>query len=81
MRAAFNDSAAIEHEDLVGAHYRGQSVRDNNRGSIKYQILERLLNQSFGRRVHTGGRFIENQYGRIFQQGARNAKPLFLADA
>jgi hypothetical protein len=66
--AALDDPAVIKYQDLVRTHNRGKPMRDDNRCAVRHQTLQRFLDQSLRRGVHTRGRFIENQNRWIFQQ-------------
>jgi hypothetical protein len=43
VRAAFDDAAAVHHDDLVGVDDGRQAVRDDESGSIARQTVEFLL--------------------------------------
>ena len=81
MRSALDDPAVIENQDLVRAHDRRKPVRDHDAGAMRHQMLERLLDQPFGRRVDARRRFIQNQNRRILQERPRDREPLLFADA
>ena len=69
----------VHDEDLVGCQDRAQPVRDDNAGAPAHRPVERLLDQRFGLRVQVGGRLVQDQDARVFQQHPRDGEPLLLA--
>ena len=78
MRPFVNEAAAIEHEDAVGLHDGGESVRYHERGAALHDFVERFLHQGLAFRIERAGRFVEKQDGRIAQQGPRDGDALAL---
>src|SRR6185437_4160569 len=76
--AAFNDSAAFEHEDLIGAANRGKAMGDHKRGPAAHQIAEAFLDQGLGFGIEARCGFVENQDARVGQDRSRNGNALFL---
>jgi len=48
VRAFLDDAAVIHHQDAVGMLHRGQPVRDHDRGAIRHQGRQPLLDLRFG---------------------------------
>ena len=46
-----------------------EPVCDDDGRAFGYQILYSMLNDLFGLYIHTAGGFIQDQYGRIIDQG------------
>ena len=53
-------------------------MRNGNRGAGFHQPLQSFLHQTFRLRIECGGGLIQNQYGRILENGAGNADALTL---
>ena len=79
MRAALDDRAAVEHEDLVGVANRREPVRDRDRRASAGELVERLLDRALGLVVERGGGLVEDQYGRVAQDRAGDRDALLLA--
>ena len=75
------DAALVEHHDLVGAADGGQPVRDHDHGAVLHQVGQRLLHQHFRFGVEMRGGFVQNQDGRVLEQGAGDGDALPLAAA
>ena len=54
-------------------------MRNGNRGAGFHQPLQSFLHQTFRLRIECGGGLIQNQYGRILENGAGNADTLALS--
>ena len=55
-------------------------MRDDEAGAAFHQGIHCLLNFDFCPRIHTGGRFIQNQDGGICKYGSGNGKQLFMSN-
>jgi hypothetical protein len=76
MRAALDDAAGVEHQDLVGVHDRRQPVRDDQRGAAAATCragLDRLL----GLRVERRSGLVEDQDGGFFSSARAIATRCF----
>ena len=80
VRAALDDLAALEHEDLIGAANRRKPVRDHERRPATPERAQPVLNLRFALRVQARGRLIQHQDPRIGEDGARDRNALPLAD-
>lgn len=60
VRPTLNDLAIFDHEDLVGATDRGQSVRDDDGGAPDQSIIQGLLHSHLGLTVEMSGRLVEH---------------------
>src|SRR5262249_9635745 len=65
VRAALDDLAVLEHEDLIGAADRREPVRDDEGGAAGAQRFQAVLNHRLALAVEARGRFVENQDPRI----------------
>ena len=81
MRAALDDFAVAQDEDLVRLPDRAETMGDDKTGAAGHEPFQRLLNQPFRRGVNARGRLVENEDGRVLEQGPGDADALFLADA
>ena len=72
-------SAVVNDQNLIGLLDGCQPVGDGDHGLAPRQLGERLLDQVLVFGVNAGGRFVQNDDGRIFQNGARNGNALLFA--
>src|SRR5687768_16126992 len=79
MAALRDDRAALEHHDALGMLHGRQPVRDGEAAAALLERLQRLLDQPLARRVQRAGRLVEQQYGPVGKQRARNRQALPLA--
>ena len=77
--AAFDDTAAVEHEDARGVPDRGKPVGDDEGGAAPHHLVERRRYLCLGGGIERARRLVEDQDRRIFQQRSRNGEPLALA--
>jgi len=79
--AAFDQSSAIEHQDLVGVDHRLQPVgnqQDRPSPSLSDQGCQHL---TFGLSIQLGGRLVEHQEARVPEPGAADGDSLTLTPA
>src|SRR5262249_50840094 len=79
VRAAFDDAAVLEDEDLVGVDDRRKPVRDDERRAVACDLGELGLDDLLGARVERAGRLVEDEDGRVLEQRARDRDALLLA--
>ena len=79
MRAFLDDPPLIHDHDAVGGADGRQAMRDDDRRAMLHQPVERVLHQPLALRVEGGGRFVEQQQGRVAQQRAGDGDALALA--
>ena len=79
MRAALDDLAALEHQDLIRAPNRRQPVRDDERRAALAQRPQAVLNQRLALAVEARRRLVEQQDARIGEDRARDRHALALA--
>lgn len=65
---------------MVGMAYGGESVSNNDAGSILHQFSEGILNEEFSSRIDAGGGFVENEeeFG-ILGKSSCHSEELFLS--
>jgi hypothetical protein len=69
VRAALDDAAVVDDEDLVGLADRREAVGDHERRAAGERRLERQLHGDLGLRVEVGGGLVEHDdVGRLEQQ-------------
>jgi hypothetical protein len=73
-----DDTTFVQHDDIVGILHRVESMGDDDQCLVGRQRVERLLYQPLIFRVNAGGRFVQQDDGRIFKDGAGDADALFL---
>ena len=78
MRTALEHAAVAQHYDLISLANRGQAVGDHHRRAPDHKPLERLLNQPLGLRIDRRGRFVQDQDGRVAQDGTGDGEALLL---
>src|SRR5947208_11449738 len=79
MRAVFDNLAAFEYQNLIGAPNRRQTVCDHERRPAAPQGPQAILNLGFALRVETRGRLVQHQDPRIGENRARDRDALPLA--
>ena len=65
MAPLLDDPPAIHHHDPFRRAHGRQPVRDDQRGTIRHQPLQRLLDKLFALGVECAGRFVQQQDRRI----------------
>ena len=78
-RAVLHEAALLQHEDAIEAAHRGQAVRDGDDGAAVHEAAERLADQLLRFAVERRGRLIEQQQGRVLQEGAGDGDALPLS--
>ena len=81
MGPLFDNPAFFQHDDVVCFENGIEAVGDRDDGTSLHQATRGFFEQGLGFRVKAGGRLVENQDGRIHQEGAGQGKPLGLATA
>ena len=81
MGAPFYDAPFMEHTDLVCVLDGTQAVGDGYRRTGLHQTFESILYQSLALRVEGRGGFVEDEDGRVLQDGTGNADALALSAA
>ena len=71
------DAAVVQHDDLVGAHDRGDALGNDDLGHIG-QRAQRRADLCFGRGVDGAGGIVKNEDLGLFKQRARDAQALLL---
>ena len=51
MGSTFDDAAAVQYQNTIGADHAGQTMRENQRGPSLHQPVERMLDDGFIFRV------------------------------
>ena len=68
---------SIDH-DAVGIDGGGQPVRDDQRGAVAHEPLQRVLHQPLALRIERAGGLVQQQDGRVLEDGARDGDALLL---
>lgn len=79
VRATLCHTAVVEDDDLVRVPDGGEPVRDGERGAPLRQGVDGLLYSVFRTGVEGAGRLVEDQHGRVPENGAGDGQPLLLA--
>src|SRR5258708_972579 len=79
MRAALDDTALAQDDDLVGVPHGRSAVRDQNGSAPVHDAPQARENALFGLRVHAGERIVEDQYAWVADNGAGNGGALLFA--
>ena len=79
VRALLHHASLRHDADLVGAADGGEAVGDDEGGAAFAQMAESLLHGSFGLRVERRGRLVQQEDGRVLEEGARYGDALALA--
>ena len=79
MRAGGDNAPGLHHQDTVGPAHRGQAMRHHQRGAAARGGRQGLLHRLFALGIERAGRLIEQQDGRVAQDGAGDGDALALA--
>ena len=77
--AALDDLAVVQDEDLVGVADGGEPVRDGDRGASCRHGVDGFLDGLLGLRVEGARGLVEDEDGRVAQDGAGDREALLLA--
>ena len=78
-RPRCDDLAAVEHDDFVRAHDGAQPLGDDEGRAALHQLVQRLLDEELGLRVHARRGVVEDEDARVHEQRARDGDALLLA--
>ena len=78
MVAAFHNPPGFDHVDAVRLAHGGQAVGDDDGGAVAADHVQRTLDRGLGFVVHRAGGLVQDQDGRVFQNGARQGQALAL---
>lgn len=78
MRALFDDPAAVQEDDAIGALNRPQPMRDQHHRPARHQALDALVDGRLVHRIQRRGHLVQQHDGRILQQRSRDRNPLAL---
>src|SRR6266852_84175 len=79
VRAALDDAAFAEDDNLVGVLHGGSAVRNQNGGAAVHDAAQARKNALFGLRVDAGEGIVENEDARVTDYGAGDGGALLLA--
>ena len=79
LRAALDDLAVLEHENLIRARDRREAVRDDERRAPAAQRAKPVANERLALAVEARCGLVENQDARIGENGARDRDALPLS--
>src|SRR6266540_4051379 len=79
MLSGFDDLSFSEHINHVSLANCCQPVRDDDRGLVFHQTLQRFEYKLFRRGVQAGGRLVQQQNRSVVDDCARDGDPLALA--
>src|SRR5262249_36590229 len=79
VRAALDDLAALEHQNLNCAADGREAVRNDERRAAAAQRPQAVLNERLALAVEARGRFVEQQDARVRENRARDRDALALA--
>ena len=79
MGAVFDDLAVLQDDDSVEAGHRRQPVGDDDRRASFHQVAESFLDHPLALGVQRRGRLVEDEDGRIGQDGAGDGDALPLS--
>ena len=74
-----DDPALLQHHDVVEGGHGAKAVGHHDGGAALAQFLQRGLNGHFGGVIQCGGRFVQNQDGRVFQEDPGDGDALLLS--
>ena len=73
------DKPVFQDDDRIGVFDRFHAVRNNQDGLLFDQLVQRILNLLFVLDIERGADFVEEDNRRVFQDRARDRKPLAFA--
>ena len=79
VRPLLDDLPPHHDDDAVGAPDGRESVRDDQGRAVHHEPFDRLLDEAFRLGIERRGRFVEDEDGRVLQEGARDRESLALA--
>jgi hypothetical protein len=79
VRAALDNSPAIQHQDQVGRQDGAEAMGDDDASTFCHYSLERILNQTLRFTIEMARRFIEHQNARVLKNDSRERDTLLLA--
>src|SRR5713226_2254310 len=79
VRAALDDAAFAEDDNLVGVLHGGSAVRNQNGGAAVHDAAQARKNALFGLRVDAGEGIVENEDARVTDYGAGDGGALLLS--
>ena len=79
VRAALDDAAAVEHDDLIGVAHGRDAVRDDDRRPLPHHAAQPRQDLLLRVGVHRRQRVVQDQDARIDHQRARERRALLLA--
>ena len=71
--------AGLHHHDPIGQRQNGQAVRNENRGPVAGELFQHLLDRLFALQIDLAGGLVEDQDGRIAEDGPGQGDALPLA--
>src|ERR1700679_3597583 len=80
MRPALDYAPLVEHEDQVRAADRAQAVRDDEARALPQKCRKRVLDTRLRECVYRARRLVEDDYPRVREERAHEARELALAD-
>src|SRR5215472_1854133 len=78
VRAALDDRAVVEDQNLVGGHDGREPVRDDERGAVLGDAIERVLDVLLGVAVERRSRLVEQKDRRALEDRAGDRDALLL---
>jgi hypothetical protein len=79
VAAQLQQPAIVEHGDAVGGTDGGEPVCHHHRGAAAHQARQRLLYEALGLVVERRGGLVQDEDGRVLEDGAGDGHALALA--
>ena len=79
VAAPLGHGALVEHEDLVAVYHGGEPVGDDDAGPAPGGLVEGAHDGGLGDGVEGGGGLVEDEDGRVLEDGAGDGHALLLA--
>ena len=74
-----DDAPLVEDDDPVGVAHGREAVGDDDRRPVPREHVEGAAHRLLAHRVEVRRRLVEDQHGRVLQEGPRDGHPLALA--
>ena len=79
MGARVENPPVLHHHDAIGQRKHGQPVRDQDRGAVAGELFQDLLDGLLALQIDLAGGLVEDQDGRIAEDGPRQGDALPLS--
>src|SRR5579884_2717529 len=80
VRSLFHNLTASDHDDFIDVSKRTQAVRNHNHRASDNQLIQSAHDFALGFHIHARGWLVQDEDGRVSQDGARDGDALALTE-